>query len=67
MTARFAQCKVLHSPEDFVITIHWGLNLIRGRPVFAGIVHGTWKCVQFLEYVKLNASGIAASHAHPNV
>ena len=43
-----------------MITIHWGLNLIRGRPVFADILHGDWQ--QFFDDLRLNVSGIAVSH-----
>ena len=52
----------MQSAEDFVITIHWGLNLIRGRPVFAGILHGTWDWQQFFDDLRLNVSGIAVTH-----
>ena len=67
ISARLAQCKVLQSPEDFVVTIRNTLRPIRGRAVFADILHGTWDWVRFFEDLGLNVSGIAASHAHPNV
>ena len=37
ITARLAQCRVLQSPDDFVITIRQTLKPIRRRPVFADI------------------------------
>ena len=45
-----------------MITIHWGLNLIRGRPVFADILHGTWGWQQLFDDLRLHVSGIAVSH-----
>ena len=45
-----------------MITIHGGLNLIRGRPVFADIWHGTWDWQQLFDDPKLNVSGIAVPH-----
>ena len=52
----------MQSPEDFVITIHWGFNLIRGALVFADILHGAWDWQQFFDDLRLNVSGIAVSH-----
>ena len=62
-----AQCRVLQSPDDFVVTIRQSLKPIRGRPVFADILPGTWDWVRFFEDLRLNVTGIAASHAHPRV
>ena len=62
-----AQCVVLQTPDVFVVTIRQGIKPIRGRPVFADFLHGTWDGVGFFEDLRLNVSGIAASHAHPNV
>ena len=56
-----AQCEGLQTPTDFVVTIRHGLKQIRGRPVFADILPGTWGWVQFFEDLRLNVSGIAAS------
>ena len=67
IAAKLAQCKVLQSPDDFVWIIRRGLNPIRGRPVFADILHGTWDWQQFFEDLGFNASHIAASYHHPNV
>ena len=53
---------MLQSPEDFVVTIRQGLNPIRGRPVFADILHGTWDWQQFFDDLRINVSGIAVSH-----
>ena len=58
---------MLQSPEDFVVTIRQTLRPIRGRAVFADILHGTWNWVGLFEDLGINVSGIAASHAHPNV
>ena len=60
-------CKVLQTPDDFVNTIRQKLMPIRGRPVFADILPGTWDWEQFFEDLGLNVTGIAASHAHPRV
>ena len=67
ITAKLAQCKVLQTPDDFVATIRKGLNPIRGRPVFAGILHGTWDWQEFFNDLRFNVSGIAASWWHPDV
>ena len=67
ISARLAQCRVLQSPDDFVVTIRQTLKPIRGRPVFADILPGTWDWVRFFEDLRLNVTGIAASHAHPRV
>ena len=58
---------VLQSPDDFVATIRQGLKPIRGRPVFADILHGTWDWQQFFDGLRFNVSGIAASYHHPIV
>ena len=67
IAATLAQCRVLQSPEDFVVTIRRGLKPIRGRPVFADILPGTWDWQQFFDDLGFNASGIAASYHHPIV
>ena len=67
ISAKLAEKIVLQSPDDFVITIRQTLKPIRGRPVFADILHGTWDWVGVFEDLRLNVSGNAASHAHPNV
>ena len=58
---------MLQSPDDFVVIIRQGLKPIRGRHVFADILHGTWDWQQFFEDLGFNASGIAASYHHPIV
>ena len=58
---------MLQSPDNFVVTIRQSLKPIRGRPVFADILLGAWDWVRFFEDLKLNVTGIAASHAHPRV
>ena len=65
ISARLAQCTVLQSPQDFVVTIRNTLRPIRGRTVFVDILHGVWDWVRFFEDLGLNVSGIAASRAHP--
>ena len=62
-----ARCRVLQSPDDIVVKIRQTLKPIKGRPVLADILHGTWDWVRFFEGLKVNVTGIAASQAHPRV
>ena len=67
IAANLSRCKVLQSPEDFVITIRQTQKPVRGRKVFVDILHGAWDWKAFFEPLALNATGIAASAAHPPV
>ena len=52
---------MLQSPDDSVATIRRTLKPIRGRPVFADILHGTWdfskRFLQFRDLPKLHLPG----------
>lgn len=67
LTANLMRSKVLQTPEDFVLKLRQTLTPIRGRKVFADILHGTWDWIKFFEDLSLKAMGIAASAAHPSV
>ena len=54
-------------PHDFVITLRQRLHEVRGRKVFVDILDGTWDWIAFFLPLGLNATGIAASAAHPDV
>ena len=67
MTAHLSRCRVLQSPDDAVVALRQSLHEARGRKVFVDILNGTWDWKAFFLPLGLNATGIAASAAHPDV